>query len=130
LHRGASIGYITDNEFITDVSEIRDGAVNAQFDGYNLKMIDFIKDADVIVIDAQYTKEEYKIKKGWGHSHYENVLEIAMAANVKKCVLFHHDPVHSDEDIDKIVRHCHQIIGQAGSGMDCLGAEEGLEIHL
>jgi phosphoribosyl 1,2-cyclic phosphodiesterase len=130
LHRGASIGYITDNEFIGDVSAPEDGAVNDRFDGYNLKMIEFIKDADIIVIDAQYTKDEYKLKKGWGHSHYENVLEITMAAQVKKCVLFHHDPVRSDEDIDKIVRHCHQIIGHAGSTMDCLGAEEGLEIQL
>ena len=85
---------------------------------------------DIIIIDAQYTKEEYQSKRGWGHSHYENVLDIVMAANVKKCILFHHDPSHSDHDIDNIVSHCRKIIEERGKKMECLGAQESLEIRL
>ncbi len=129
-HRGKKIGYITDNEFITNYTGKPKPGGRFQVDEYNLKLIDFIRDADIVIIDAQYTKEEYKSKRGWGHSDYETVLDITMAAQIKKCVLFHHDPTHSDDDIDKIVRHCHKIIEQRKVKMDCLGAQEGLEIFL
>jgi phosphoribosyl 1,2-cyclic phosphodiesterase/CheY-like chemotaxis protein len=129
-HRQKKFGYITDNEFITDFTEKPKGDMRSQFDEYNLKIIDFIHDADVIIIDSQYTTEEYQAKRGWGHSHYETVLTVAMAANVKKCVLFHHDPTHSDDDIDTIVSHCREIIDHKGGKMDCIGAQEGMEISL
>ena len=129
-HRSKIIGYLTDNEFISNLTKKPKGGFNSRFDEYNLKVIEFIKGADIIIIDAQYTKEEYQSKRGWGHSHYENVLDIVMAGEVKKCVLFHHDPNHSDDDMDKIVCHCHEIIEQRGIKMDCLGAQEGLEIIL
>lgn len=129
-HRERKFGYVTDNEFITDFTEKPKGDLRTQFDEYNLKIIDFIRDADLIIIDSQYTKEEYQAKRGWGHSHYEAVLTVAMAANVKKCVLFHHDPTHSDDDIDRIVSHCQEIIRHKGGTMECIGAQEGLEISL
>jgi phosphoribosyl 1,2-cyclic phosphodiesterase len=129
-HRDKTIGYITDNEFITDFSEEPKSGVNSRFDEYNQKIIDFIQGADLVIIDSQYTKEEYQSKKGWGHSHYENVLNIALAAEVKKCVLFHHDPSHTDDDIDRMVRNCQKIIEDREAKIDCLGAQEGLEIIL
>lgn len=130
MHRGRSFGYITDNEFITNVTEKPKEGFDVRFDEFNLKVIEVIKDADVIIIDAQYTKEEYRQKKGWGHSHYENVVDIAMAAKVKKCILFHHDPAHSDDDMDRMVRHCQEIISERGSPMECLGAQEGLDVTI
>jgi len=129
-HRQKKFGYVTDNEFITDLTERPKGDPRSQFDEYNLKIINFIQDAEVIIIDAQYTKEEYQAKRGWGHSQYEAVLAVAMAANVKKCILFHHDPTHSDDDMDRIVSHCREIIKHRGGDMDCIGAQEGLEITL
>jgi len=86
--------------------------------------------ADLVIFDAQYTPEEYQNKKGWGHSHYENVLTIAMAAEIKKCVLFHHDPSHTDADLDKIGIQCLEIIKRQGGSMDCIVAQEGIEIEL
>ena len=129
-HRGSLIGYLTDNEFTTNFTEKPNGNFKSQFDEYNLKIINTIQGADLVIFDAQYTQEEYQSKKGWGHSPYENVLAIAMAAKVKKCVLFHHDPSHSDEDIDSIVKDARKIIEQSGIKMECLGAAEGLEINL
>jgi hypothetical protein len=63
-----------------------------------------------VIFDAQYTPEEYQNKKGWGHSHYESALNVAMAAEVKKCVLFQHDLSHTDADLDKIGIQCLKII--------------------
>ncbi|MBN2467725.1 MAG: response regulator [Deltaproteobacteria bacterium] len=128
-HRQKSIGYITDNEFITNFTERPRGVPNERFDEYNLKIIEFIRNADVVIIDAQYTREEYQSKKGWGHSHYETVLDITLAANVKKCVLFHHDPAHTDDDMEKILSHCRAIVDQRGKKMECMVAKEGSEIE-
>ena len=129
-HRGRTIGYLTDNEFATGLTKQPKGDVDREFDDYNLKIINAIRGADIIIFDAQYTKEEYQSKKGWGHSHYENVLHIAMAAEIKKCVLFHHDPSHTDADLDKIGIHCLEITKRQGGSMDCIVAQEGLEIEL
>jgi ribonuclease BN (tRNA processing enzyme) len=53
--------------------------------------------ADVLIHDAQYTPEEYLQKKGWGHSSWQDAVDVARDAQVKRLVLFHHDPGHSDD---------------------------------
>lgn len=60
------------------------------------KMIEFIRNADIFVCDAQYTELEYNEKKGWGHSKIENSIDLAVKSNVKKLLLFHHDPFNAD----------------------------------
>ena len=60
--------------------------------------------ADLLVHDAQYTASEYAERVGWGHSAFEHALAFATLAAVKRLVLFHHDPGHSDADIDRLVR--------------------------
>lgn len=59
--------------------------------------------SDLLIFDAQYTPEEYETKKGWGHSTWVNAVRIAKVCNVKKLVLFHHDPEHDDAFIDDIL---------------------------
>jgi ribonuclease BN (tRNA processing enzyme) len=97
---------------------------------YSRKIINFSKGADLLIIDAQYTKEEYKEKRGWGHSIYLDVLEIGLAADVKRLALFHHDPTHTDDKMNKIVSECQSIIKKRGSKIECFGAQEGMVITL
>jgi len=59
-------------------------------------VIELAHDADIFFYDCQYTPEEYESKKGWGHSTWKVGVDIAKEANVKKLVLFHHDPEHDD----------------------------------
>ncbi len=128
-HRDKTIGYLTDNEF-TSGSIKKPKSNHTSCNDYNLKIIHAIQGADLVIFDAQYTPEEYQNKKGWGHSQYKNVLNVAMAAEIKKCVLFHHDPSHTDADLDKIGIQCLKIIKRQGGSMDCIVAQEGLEIEL
>jgi len=128
-HRNKTIGYLTDNEFTSGAIKKSKGN-HTSGDDYNVKIIRAIQGADLVIFDAQYTPEEYQNKKGWGHSHYENVLNVAMVAEIKKCVLFHHDPSHTDADLDKIGIQCLEIIKRQGVSMDCIVAQEGLEIEL
>jgi phosphoribosyl 1,2-cyclic phosphodiesterase len=55
---------------------------------------------DLLIHDAQYTGEEYPVHAGWGHSSLEQALAFARLAGAKRLVTFHHDPAHSDDEID------------------------------
>lgn len=58
------------------------------------------RDADLLVMDAQYTPEEYAAKAGWGHSSYAHAAQASQEAGVRRLVLFHHDPAHNDAFLD------------------------------
>lgn len=55
--------------------------------------------ADLLVHDAQYTTDEYKLKQGWGHSAMEDVIQFSKLNDVKRLLLSHHDPMHSDDQL-------------------------------
>lgn len=65
--------------------------------------IKFFKDADVLIFDGQYTFEDANnAKRHWGHSDHITAVELAARAKVKKLAVFHHEPSHSDRDIENI----------------------------
>ena len=64
--------------------------------------IDIALNADLLVHDAQYTAEEYKLKLGWGHSSMEDAIKFAALAGVKHLLLSHHDPYRSDIQLTEI----------------------------
>ena len=74
--------------------------------GGDTRLIEFARGTDLLIHDAQYTKEEYITgpvpKQGWGHSTPEMAITVAQAAGVKKLVLFHHDPEHDDDTLAEI----------------------------
>jgi phosphoribosyl 1,2-cyclic phosphodiesterase len=59
--------------------------------------------ADLLIHDAQYTAEEYNAHVGWGHSSLQHALAFAACAGAKQLVPFHHDPTHTDDDIDRMM---------------------------
>ena len=62
---------------------------------------DFTRGADVLIREAQYTSREYEQKRGWGHSRFEDAVCDAISAGVKKLALFHHDPQHDDQFLER-----------------------------
>ncbi|MFB3915200.1 MAG: MBL fold metallo-hydrolase [Terriglobales bacterium] len=81
--------------------------------------------ADVLIYDAQYLPEEYVAKKrGWGHSHWREAINVVMESGARELVLFHHDPDHSDACIDSIVQKAREYYPKVRA------AEEGLELKL
>lgn len=89
----------------------------------------FFQSADLLVHDAQYTRQEYeKGKVGWGHSPIEDAISAAGRAGVKQLALFHHDPERSDDQIDAMAEiYCHP---SNPWGMNIFFAQEGQEIIL
>jgi phosphoribosyl 1,2-cyclic phosphodiesterase len=84
--------------------------------------------ADVLIYDATYTDEEYYSEKsskiGWGHSTWQEAVKVAKAAQVKKLVIFHHDPLHNDAFLDNVGEQVAQRFPNS------LMAREGLSIQL
>jgi len=64
---------------------------------------DLAAGVDLLIHDAQYSSREYPAHVGWGHSSLEHALDFAALAEVGQLVLFHHDPAHSDRDLELLV---------------------------
>jgi ribonuclease BN (tRNA processing enzyme) len=94
------------------------------------QMIDFIRDADVLIIDSQYDREEYPRHMGWGHGCLDHVVNLAMRAEVKKLFLFHHDPSHDDKKISDMVGYARKLVKEAKSFVQVDAAQEGLIVEL
>jgi phosphoribosyl 1,2-cyclic phosphodiesterase len=91
---------------------------------------DFSKDADLLIHDAEYTPEEYRLKKSWGHSTYADALDLSFKAGVKKLGLFHHNQERSDKEQDTIVQECRNIIKSKNSDMECFALTQTTELTL
>ncbi|MDB9314211.1 MBL fold metallo-hydrolase [Spirulina sp. CS-785/01] len=124
-HPGEAVGYRVSWQgrvaaYVTDTEHFPD-----QLDPNVLKLADH---ADVLIIDATYTDEEYHSPKtskvGWGHSTWQEAVKVAQAAQVKQLVIFHHDPLHNDDFLDDISTQ----VAQAYPG--AILAQEGKSIEL
>jgi phosphoribosyl 1,2-cyclic phosphodiesterase len=60
-------------------------------------------DADLLIHDSQYDTREYLGHVGWGHSSLRQTLDFATLSDVKHLVPFHHDPGHTDADLDRLM---------------------------
>lgn len=112
--------FITDNELKGDPWEGRTPDVYAEFS----------RNADILVHDCQYIPDEIKKRRGWGHSDYEAVFDLACRAKVKKLILFHHDPSRTDPQIKKIEDICNEMAKEANSPIEFIAAREGAELTL
>jgi phosphoribosyl 1,2-cyclic phosphodiesterase len=68
--------------------------------------------ADLLVHDAQYSEEEYEQKIGWGHTSVEDAVVFARAVGARRLVLFHHEPLHTDESLARIETHARSLAGR------------------
>jgi phosphoribosyl 1,2-cyclic phosphodiesterase len=100
------------------------------FVGADRQHADFIRGADLLVHDAQYTAAEYSSKLGWGHSSIEFVMRLAQNADVRHVVLTHHDPSRTDEQLDNIVTEIKNQLKVRHSTMLVSAAAEGQVIEV
>jgi phosphoribosyl 1,2-cyclic phosphodiesterase len=88
------------------------------------RVVSLAKNADLLIHDAQYSGDELKEKRGWGHSSWEQAVEVAQQANVKRLALFHHDPEHNDAFILNMEKECQKRFPEA------FFAREEMEIEI
>lgn len=134
---GKTIVYISDNEpfdasLAARFRNVDQGIVNKYLKSNgdpNQRIYDFVSGADVLIHDTTYTPEEYNNRQGWGHSHYLFTLKVAAMGKVKKLVLFHHDPSHGDDDVDRIFSKCQEEINKRQYTFECVAAAEGMVLE-
>ncbi len=80
------------------------------------------ENVDLLIHDAQYTREEYDAHIGWGHSSLDHALAYAALVHAKLLVLYHHDPAHNDELIEQISM---AAIGREHPTFPVIAAAEG-----
>jgi phosphoribosyl 1,2-cyclic phosphodiesterase len=83
---------------------------------------------DALLHDAQYTEQEYPQRIGWGHSSTTHVVTFAEVCEVRQLVMFHHDPMHSDDQLEAILDHARRMWNGRGEGP--VLAYEGMELDL
>ena len=124
---GGVIVYMPDNETVARNAKHGPGLVPSTIEG---DIVDFVRDADVLVLDAQYDAKEYAAHVGWGHGCVDEVVALAVRANVKRLYLFHHDPAHDDRVIGSMVAHARALAKAAKSTIRIEAAREGEVIAL
>ena len=123
-HGGATVAYVTDHEpFWSSPGNL------SQHPG-DQRHVEFLRDADLVIHDAQYTEDEYRTKRGWGHSTIDYATDVAIAAKARQLALFHHDPVHDDDTISVLEEYARERARTAGSPLKVFAAAEGLTVEL
>jgi phosphoribosyl 1,2-cyclic phosphodiesterase len=117
---GKKVAYITDNELYPPYKK------NADF----LDWVDFSRDADLIIHDAQYVTTDMPTKSGWGHSIAEEAVKLAMGSKAKRMALYSHDHIRTDDEITEIESYCQKIIELGGADLELFAAAEGLTLTL
>ena len=82
--------------------------------------------ADVVLHDAQYFEDEYDARMGWGHSSVAHAVRYCEAVGARKLVLFHHEPTHSDRDLERLEDRARELC----DALDPMLAREGMTIAL
>ncbi len=94
------------------------------------KLVEFLRGSDVLILDAQYTDEEYEYHIGWGHGSISSVVSLALDAEVQTLLLFHHDPNHDDGMVDAMLKSARELVAKSGRPLEVDAAREGSEILL
>jgi phosphoribosyl 1,2-cyclic phosphodiesterase len=111
-----------------DAAAVKEGELAAREE--NEKVQQFYKGADLLIHDTQYTHKEYLASKlGWGHSSFEYAINAAHKAGVKHLVLFHHEPLRSDKELEGLLNAYRKAI-RGKTTMKVSLAQEGTTIEI
>lgn len=117
---GRSVVFLTDNE----LGHCHPGGLG--FREYR----DFAQGADLLIHDAEFTPQEYRRVRTWGHSTYTDALRLAMDAGVSRFWLTHHNQERTDAQVDAMVAQCRAAITNAGVSLECDAATYTTELEL
>ena len=128
---GRAVVYATDNEIdqtlpdpeatLSDPQAMRDIPSD---------LVEFCRGADLLISDSQYLDDEYAARIGWGHPRATTAVDLAIQAEVKQLALYHHDPMHSDHDVERKIANCRARVQRLGGDTTVFGAREGLEVKI
>jgi len=87
-------------------------------------LVEKCQGGDILIMDSNNTPDESKVRKGWGHSSWEDCVAVAKGAGIKRLILSHHDPFHDDEQVREKQRNAQKAFPET------ICAYEGLRIRV
>ena len=111
-----SVAYLSDHQAPPDLSAVAEGS------------LELCAGVDLLVHDAQYTPSELRAKPDWGHSSVDYALLVARESGARRLALYHHDPGHADDDIDRMLQSAAPAAEAAG--IDVFAAAEGMTLDI
>jgi phosphoribosyl 1,2-cyclic phosphodiesterase len=109
-YNGKSMCYITDTEHVIGKPD--------------QNILSLIEGSDLVIYDSTYTEEEFPSKVGWGHSTWNEGVALCQAGNVKQMAIFHHEPDHKDDFMDKLEAEAQSV------WKNCFAAREGMIVDI
>ena len=126
-HVGPTVGYrVAWHDRV--VTYISDHQAPLDQDSIASSVLELTASADVLIHDAQYTREEFAEKAHWGHCTIDYAVHIAVESGVSTLVLFHHDPSHNDDRMDQLLAEARDLAGPHGPRI--VAAYEGMRLEI
>jgi phosphoribosyl 1,2-cyclic phosphodiesterase len=114
---GIVVVYVSDHQQPADPGEISPA------------VLELCRDADLVIHDAQFEAHELAVKADWGHCTVDYAVRVAAAAGARRLVLFHHDPSHSDDTVDRLLAEA-RMAATGTAVQEVIAAAEGLTVSL
>lgn len=120
---GHDFAYLTDNE-LDDSARYPVGA------DWRRRLVQFLSGADTLIHDAMYADQIAPARCGWGHSTPRQAVALAAEASCRRLILFHHEPEHDDEALDRLLDQTRAFAARTAPGLEVDAAAEGMEFAL
>jgi ribonuclease BN (tRNA processing enzyme) len=114
---GRCLAYISDHQAPVDRRSV------------DKQVLELCDDADLLIHDAQYTDDEFVTMADWGHSTEAYAVHVARESGARRLSLFHHDPAHTDKQVDRMLSHSRRIAGRDHQ-VEVHAAAEGSSVNL
>jgi phosphoribosyl 1,2-cyclic phosphodiesterase len=120
---GRQVAYVTDNELGPG------GSYEVPAD-WRERLVDFVAGADTLIHDAMYPDQIIQARAGWGHSTPRQAVDLAREARCRRLILFHHEPEHSDDALDRLLADTRQYAAGVAPKLEIEAAAEGMKFPL
>ena len=114
---GVSVAYVPDHQQPLGSDTVADS------------VLELCRDADLVIHDAQYEPHEFAVKSHWGHCTVAYAVAVAAQSGARRLALFHHDPSHDDEVVDRLLAEAREL-ARGTSIVEVIAAAEGLTVSL
>lgn len=95
-----------------------------------ISIVEAMRGVDILVADASYTPDEYRIKKGWGHGTFDSSIRLAADAGVGTVYCTHHEPTRSDDELERVFAEALARNADVAGRLNICLAKEGVELIL
>lgn len=95
---------------------------------FNARLVEFLRDADLVIFDTHFDEENIVNRRHWGHSTPAMAIDFCIKAGVRRLILHHHAPEDSDKAIESKAERAWQEVKE--NNLQVEAGSEGMKIWL